>query len=94
MPCTAFTRHGSVQHKRCVCWLPGFQGRYAVWDGTNLAADLLACQVLVLEVALRNVLLGCQHDSCHTHPELLKHMLSTHHLHTHTRTDTPALSGQ
>lgn len=62
--------------------------QHAVWDGSNLAADFLASEVLVLEVALRDVLLGCEHDSCHTHSELLKHMLSTHHLHIHTHTHT------
>ena len=41
-----------------------------VWDFTNLAADFLAGEVLVLEVALLNVLLGCQHHSRHPHPEL------------------------
>lgn len=48
--------------------------------GADLAADFLAGEVLVLQVALLDLLLGCQHDSCHSHPELLQHMLGPHHL--------------
>jgi hypothetical protein len=37
----------------------------------DLAADFLASQVLVLEVALQDVLLCRQHDGGDSHPELL-----------------------
>ena len=49
----------------------------------DLAADFLPGEVLVLEVALLYVLLGCQHDSCHSNSELLQHMLCSHHLNMH-----------
>ena len=50
------------------------------WQEADLAADFLTGEVLVLQVALLDVLLGCQHDSCHSHPELLQHMLGPHYL--------------
>ena len=49
------------------------------WDA-DLAPDFLACQVLMLQVALHDLLLGCQHDCSDPHPKLLKHMLRPHHL--------------
>ncbi len=48
---------------------------------SDLAADFLAIEVLVLEVALQDVLLCCQHDGGDPHPELLQNMLGSHHLH-------------
>jgi hypothetical protein len=49
-------------------------------ENADLAADFLASQVLVLEVALQDVLLCRQHDSSDPHPELLQNMLGSHHL--------------
>ena len=49
-----------------------------VW--TDLAADFLACQVLVLQVALADMLLGRHHHSRHSHSKLLQHMLCSYHL--------------
>ena len=53
---------------------------YGGGGGADLAADFLAGEVLVLEVALLYVLLGRQHHSCHSNSELLQHMLCSHHL--------------
>ncbi len=47
----------------------------------DLAADFLASQILVLEIALQDVLLCSQHDGCDPHPELLQNVLCSHHLH-------------
>lgn len=49
----------------------------------DLAADFLASEVLVLEVALQDVLLCCQHDGGDPHPELLQNMLGSYHLQRH-----------
>ena len=46
----------------------------------DLAADFLAGKVFVLEVALADVLLSCNHHRSHAHPELFQHVLCSHHL--------------